>query len=473
MLRAMQRCTRLLLLFLCFGSVALAPGCFLDRSGLLAGEDAGEPVDAARVDAGDGASDAFVPPDTGPCAAGRVELCNGFDDDCDPATSDGADDPGVGEPCDDAADADLCADGTRQCISGALACVGDGGDDPAEQELCNGVDDDCNPDTPDGAAEAGYGDPCDDPADLDLCPGGRVTCDGSGLVCAGDDGDQPLEIERCNGIDDDCNPATADGASETTLGDACDDPADADLCAEGTVACAGTMLRCVGDDGDQPDEVELCNGIDDDCNPATPDGTSDPRVGAMCDGSDADLCADGIGSCPAGAFSCSDDATSGTETCNGVDDDCNGTVDDGAGCPCNFRTRGAHTYLICSAYSERRNWGEARDWCRTRGYQLVTIGDAAENTWLDSQLDGIDGGLDYWIGATDGATEMTWRWISDGSAASYTNWGSGEPNNDGAFGAQEDCAEIHPYASGASGTAGGWNDADCGANRRFVCEAGR
>jgi hypothetical protein len=470
-MRAMKP-ARVVSILLCVAAGALTPGCFLDRSGLLDDSemDAGGDVDAARVDGGE--FDAFVPLDTGPCAPGRPELCNGFDDDCDPATRDGSGDPEVGAPCDDALDVDLCADGARQCVSGALACVGDGADDTDEQELCNGVDDDCNAETSDGSAEASFGDPCDDPSDVDLCPGGSVSCDGSGLVCIGDDGDQPLELERCNGIDDDCNPATADGSAEATLGDPCDDPADADLCAEGTVACTGSSLRCVGDDGDQPDEVELCNGVDDDCDPATAEGSADPRVGVACDGSDADMCADGVGSCAAGTFSCSDDATSGIETCNGVDDDCDGTVDDGAGCPCNFRVRGDHSYLVCSAYSERRTWTEARDWCATRGYALATIGDATENVWLDNELDGIDRNTEYWIGANDRTTEMSWRWVSDGSAATYTNWGSGEPNNDGSFGAEEDCAEIQPSNSGASGTAGSWNDAACGNDRRFVCEAG-
>src|SRR5262249_35866462 len=72
----------------------------------------------------------------------------------------------------------------------------------------------------------------------------------------------------------------------------------------------------------------LCNGVDDDCSPATPDGSGDPRVATPCDGPDSDLCAEGTTSCAAGALACSDTTPDTPEICNGVDDDCDGMVDE-------------------------------------------------------------------------------------------------------------------------------------------------
>ena len=53
-------------------------------------------------------------------------------------------------------------------------------------------------------------------------------------------------------------------------------------------------------------------------------------MGAPCDGEDSDLCAEGVGACVEGAFICSDTTGDDVEVCNGLDDDCNGFLDDDA-----------------------------------------------------------------------------------------------------------------------------------------------
>ena len=73
----------------------------------------------------------------------------------------------------------------------------------------------------------------------------------------------------CDGADNDCNPATADGAHEPWLGDACDGP-DADLCNEGTYSCSGGSQSCSDTTGD---DLEVCDGADNDCDGATDEFT--------------------------------------------------------------------------------------------------------------------------------------------------------------------------------------------------------
>lgn len=73
---------------------------------------------------------------------------------------------------------------------------------------------------------------------------------------------------------------------------------------------------------------ELCNGLDDDDDPETVDGAEDPVLGTACDGPDADLCGEGSLVCVDGVIACNDDTSDNVERCNGADDDCNGSIDE-------------------------------------------------------------------------------------------------------------------------------------------------
>jgi hypothetical protein len=153
-----------------------------------------------------------------------------------------------------------------------------------------------------------------------VCSGGAPTCsDTTGST-----------LDICNGLDDDCDPASVDGSEDPAVGLACDGP-DSDLCKEGTTVCTGGAVSCTDTTGST---LDLCNGLDDDCDPASADGSEDPLVGIACDGPDTDLCLEGVSSCVAGAVACSDNTSSTVEICNGLDDNCNGVVDENGAALC-------------------------------------------------------------------------------------------------------------------------------------------
>ena len=130
------------------------------------------------------------------CVPGQPspELCNGADDDCDGVTDE---DAGQGTPCDTGLPG-VCADGTFFCDGGVPACPPDLG--PFE-ELCNGLDDDC-----DGAPDQDFGPGLPCALARPDCPVEGVTVctpDGDGTECVWPGGEAPDEL--CNGVDDDCD----------------------------------------------------------------------------------------------------------------------------------------------------------------------------------------------------------------------------------------------------------------------------
>ena len=171
------------------------------------------------------------------------------------------------------------------------------------------------------AAAASFGS-----ADPDVHPAASDPCDGVDQNCDGNDG----VPEVCdNGLDEDCDGVTDEGFEDKGI--ACDGN-DQDLCTDGIWVCDGVMLVC-NDDALSVEEV--CNNLDDNC-----DGDVDENYlnkGAACDGTDSDLCSDGVWVCDGQDLVCDDDAAGQIEVCNDADDDC-----DGAQSPTYCRGEEAH-----------------------------------------------------------------------------------------------------------------------------------
>jgi glucose/arabinose dehydrogenase len=75
--------------------------------------------------------------------------------------------------------------------------------------------------------------------------------------------------------------------------------------------------------------------------------------------------------------------------------------------------------------SRAQSWEQAQAEAQNRGGNLVTINDAAEETWLKQNFGGTQ---PKWIGLTDRITEGTFQWVN-GETSTYRNWAPGEPND--------------------------------------------
>jgi len=200
--------------------------------------------------------------------------------------------------------------------------------------------------------------------------------------------------------------------------------------------------RDAGHDANLPCTVEpeLCDGIDNDCDPATADGSADPTVGVPCDG-DGDACFEGVGVCSVGGFLCAPGPEE--SVCNGADDDCDDLIDEGMGTcrvdggdadprpgDCIYFFYLGSTYQLCEA---RARWSLTSLRCRTGlcggsdcGYRMVRLDDVGEVMAITGAAGPLSSDR-LWIDLQWDGTDMRWEW-SNGTAPPSIPWAVGQPD---------------------------------------------
>jgi hypothetical protein len=151
-----------------------------------------------------------------------------------------------------------------------------------------------------------------------LCMAGIQRCiDGAYAECEG----QILPaVELCDGLDNDCNGSVDDEIATQACGD------NTGACRAGSRSCVGgSMSACMGQVGPT---AETCDGVDNDCN-----GSVDNGVAPRSCGTNVGACRTGTRRCVGGAFAaCSGHISPRTEVDDLIDNDCDGTADEGFPC---------------------------------------------------------------------------------------------------------------------------------------------
>ena len=316
------------------------------------------------------------------------EICNGIDDDCNSMVDEGF--------------ADTDWDGLKDCVD--FDDDNDGFDDgedcapqkaaifPGAQEICDGLDNDCDFGIDEGFQDLdqdGLSDCIDEDIDGDKWDNGEDNCpavdnktqadqdlDGVGDACDPDmDGDGIAQLlDNCPEL---FNPAQKD-LDDDGIGDACDPDLDGDGVADEDDNCPMTKNEDqedadddgVGDacdndaDGDgQPDETdcapynpyifngapEECDGLDNNCNGIPDEGFPDSDFDGLKNCVDPDDDDDG----DSDATDCQPQNpaifTGAAELCNGQDDDCDDSVDEDTGSLACGKGQCFHTVPACTA----------------------------------------------------------------------------------------------------------------------------
>ena len=265
------------------------------------------------------------------------ETCNAVDDDCDGEVDEGL----GGAPCEVAAGAGTCP-GTEACSEGQIVCQGS----PPIDEICNGVDDDCDGELDEGFEDS-EGDGVPDCSDLDDDDDGVP----DGFDCEPLNADiSPESPEVCNGIDDDC-----DGEIDEKNAEGCqvfwqDIDADGHGSMDAASRCLcgaaldlfytvpdgeGEPSDCADlDPNTKPGAAEVCDGVDNDCDAITDEGFEDADGDTKPDCTDEDDDGDGTPDVEDCAPDNPEIHVGAQEACNGIDDDCDGLTDeiDALGC---------------------------------------------------------------------------------------------------------------------------------------------
>lgn len=210
---------------------------------------------------------------------------------------------------------------------------------PTIDIACNGIDDDCDGIVDEIASYQCGGaasitcedsvDGCPDGMSEGICQAGVLSCSGSTEVCSGPVGPNCTadgHCDLCDDLDNDCDGLIDEDAFYVDTDRSCG------ACNDGQLQCVSGALDCVGETEPTPDMCDT-SGADEDCDASTPNGSGDSRYLQACDGADNDDCEEGYYECGPSGMVCNDNTPDSIEVCDGIDNDCDSAVDEGVVAP--------------------------------------------------------------------------------------------------------------------------------------------
>jgi len=272
---------------------------------------------------------------------GATEVCDGVDNTCDGRVDELV--AGAGADCTTELPG-ICAPGRMVCTDAHMTCVSI---EVPRDEVCNGLDDDCDGVIDEGAIDAptwyrdADGDRFGDPDDFVVsCTRPEGYVDEAGDCDDSDPLVNPVAREVCDGIDNNCNGVVDEGFEDDGVASCDDDPSTGcetdiissrDHCGACGRACPDDSA-CVNGDCTCPAGEVFCDGAcvprnwcggcsvlegepGDDCS-ACGVWACDGAESLVCEGPDVNAC----GGCASLASEPGDDCgTCGTQVCDGID----------------------------------------------------------------------------------------------------------------------------------------------------------
>ncbi|XP_052700874.1 C-type mannose receptor 2-like [Crassostrea angulata] len=129
-----------------------------------------------------------------------------------------------------------------------------------------------------------------------------------------------------------------------------------------------------------------------------------------------------------------------------------------------WHQRFGHWYLLDSNY---RTFNDSRTFCASLSppAYVIEVQSETENDWLielTSNRCGVP--HEYWLNGYDTDNSGTFTWIDSQTPSTYTNWYTGEPNDNNGGINPEKCI------ASSTGYEGVWVDIPCTFSRPVVCE---